>query len=359
MKRLTVCLLAVVFLMSPQQAVAQIHIPDTIKGKGFFIGQLNLAKHVIDFFLDKRDAANATKLDSNYIGYYPEKLMFSGGIYNSGGWMKVGTDDGTFNLNSDVSDYLNLRACYRGLSISFGMNPFNMFGNDDTEFDISFYGDKLVFDFVYQNSETMSGTIGDDDDDSETIELNKGFINRRTITLGAMYVFNSRRFSYAAAFDQTCLQKRSCGSVLLGANYLYNRIRVNFEELGNIYMKSKMLGLGIGYGYNFVMPKQWLLSISGLAEVGVWNKVRSETTQDLADLLNLIADEDSEPIRPVETYTYDRPPLIFIPRLAVVHHFGRFFAGFTSLGTMHFAKQDDESNFNMVFVSNLLFGVRL
>ena len=33
-------------LLVPQPAVAQVEIPDTIHGKGFFIGQLNLAKHI-------------------------------------------------------------------------------------------------------------------------------------------------------------------------------------------------------------------------------------------------------------------------------------------------------------------------
>ena len=67
---------------------AQIIIPDTIPGKGFFVGQLNLAKRIMDFFVDKRDASNAAKLDSNYIGYYPEKCFVS--IVNSS-WEYIGT----------------------------------------------------------------------------------------------------------------------------------------------------------------------------------------------------------------------------------------------------------------------------
>ena len=119
-------------------AVAQVEIPDTIHGKGFFIGQLNLAKHIMDFFLDKRDASNAAKLDSNYIGYYPEKLMFSSGLAQSGGWLSIQDDDSSFKLGSDISRSLSLRACYRGLAMVFALNPFNMFGNTDSEFDISF-----------------------------------------------------------------------------------------------------------------------------------------------------------------------------------------------------------------------------
>lgn len=133
-------------LLVPQPAVAQVEIPDTIHGKGFFIGQLNLAKHIMDFFLDKRDASNAAKLDSNYIGYYPEKLMFSGGLAQSGGWLSIQDDDSSFKLGSDISRSLSLRACYRGLAMVFALNPFNMFGNTDSEFDISFYGICCLYD---------------------------------------------------------------------------------------------------------------------------------------------------------------------------------------------------------------------
>lgn len=240
-KRFVLAMVTAVLLV-PQPAVAQVEIPDTIHGKGFFIGQLNLAKHIMDFFLDKRDASNAAKLDSNYIGYYPEKLMFSSGLAQSGGWLSIQDDDSSFKLGSDISRSLSLRACYRGLAMVFALNPFNMFGNTDSEFDISFYGDKLLLDFVYQNSTSLSGTYtgtytpANEKDEEEEYSLDVGFLNRRTLSFGTMYVFNSRRFSYAAAFDQTCIQKRSCGSLLLGAHYLYNRLRIDMDFLDNIYM---------------------------------------------------------------------------------------------------------------------------
>ena len=369
MKKFLFGLVAVVLLLSPQRMAAQIDIPDTIPGKGFFISQLNLAKHIMDFFVDKRDASNAEKLDSNYIGYYPEKLLFSSGLAQSGGWLSIQDEDSSFKLGSDVSRALSLRACYRGLAMVFALNPFNMFGNTDSEFDISFYGDKLVLDFVYQNSNSMSGTYsGVYSPTNEVVEetaysLDDGIINRRLLSFGTMYVFNSRRFSYAAAFDQTCIQKRSCGSILLGANYLYNRLRIDLDFLGNVYMRSKMFGIGGGYGYNFVLPKRWLVSASALAEFGVWTRNYFEMSPDFAAYMIGSYFEEGKEIpadfQLEDTYTYDNIPIILIPRLAVVHHFGRFFAGFTGLGTFHYEKNDGLSNYNFVFTSNLLFGLRL
>jgi len=370
MKRFALGILTVVLLWAPQQTEAQIEIPDTIPGKGFFVGQLNLAKHIMDFFLDKRDASNAAKLDSNYIGYYPEKLMFSTGLAQTGGWLIIKDDNSSYNLESDVSRVLNLRACYRGLAMSFSVNPFNVFGNTDTEFDISFYGDKLVFDFMYQNSNTLKGTFtsnGSFDGSSTTqqtdLSVDKGFINRRTTMLGAMYVFNSRRFSYSAVFDQTCIQKRSCGSILLGANYLYNRMRLDLGGLGNFYFRNKMLGIGGGYGYNLVLPRQWLISTSALLEAGVWSYNSLEVSQEFANLLIESMKEEGKEIPTEynleEKYSYDGIPLIVIPRLAVIHHFGHFFAGFTSLGTFHYERSEGQNNYHFIFTSNLLFGIRL
>ena len=362
-----ILLLAMLFL--PLKGTAQINIPDTIPGKGFFIGQLNLAKHIMDFFVDKRDASNAAKIDSNYIGYYPEKLLFSAGLAQSGGWLAMKDDESSWRLGSDISRALSLRASYRGLAMCFALNPFNMFGNTDSEFDISFYGDKLVLDFVYQNSTSLSGTYTgtytptNEKEEEEEYSLDVGFLNRRTLSFGAMYVFNSRRFSYAAAFDQTCIQKRSCGSLLLGAHYLYNRLRIDMDFLDNIYMRSKMLGVGGGYGHNFVLPKKWLISASALAEVGVWTRNYVELSPAFAAFMIGGMIEDGEEIPAnfelEDSYTYDTMPIILIPRLAVVHHFGRFFAGFTGLGTFHYEKVEGRSNYNFVFTSNLLFGLRL
>ena len=88
----------VIILAYPQEGIAQVNIPDTIPGKGFFVGQLNLAKHIMDFFVDKRDASNAAKLDSNYIGYYPEKLQFSAGLAQNGGWLAIKDGENTYGM---------------------------------------------------------------------------------------------------------------------------------------------------------------------------------------------------------------------------------------------------------------------
>ena len=40
------------------------------------------------------------------------------------------------------------------------------------------------------------------------------------LTLNAYYAFNGRRFSYPAVFSQSWMQKRSCGSLMLGASFM-------------------------------------------------------------------------------------------------------------------------------------------
>ena len=366
MKHLLTLILTITLLSSPLTATAQIEIPDTIPGKGFFIGQLNLAKRIMDSFSNKRDASNAAKLDSNYIGYYPEKLMFSGGLAQNGGWMTVRDGDNTFKLSSDITRALSLKACYRGLAMVFAVNPFNMFGNTDTEFDISFNGDNMVIDFLYQNSNSLSGTYTGiyspnnqlmDHEVEYSVDI--GLFNRRTMMVGAMYVFNSRRFSYSAAFDHTCIQKRSCGSFLLGAHYLYNRLRLDLREYGDIFMRSKMVGIGGGYAYNLVLPKRWLISASALVEAGVWSRNSVETVMTDALIEGLKEVGREVPTNLEQKYSYDGLPIIGVPRLAITHNFGRYFAAFTSLGTFHYERYKKQDNFNFVFTSNLVFGIHL
>ena len=58
MKKYLLVIATAILSLTPRPTVAQIEIPDTIPGKGNFIGQLNLAKRITNFLLDIRDSIN-------------------------------------------------------------------------------------------------------------------------------------------------------------------------------------------------------------------------------------------------------------------------------------------------------------
>ena len=99
----------------------------------------------------------------------------------------------------------------------------------------------------------------------------KSPIKTHTLMLDGYYFLNGKHFSYAAAYDQSAIQKRSAGSFMVGAMYYYARVKYNQDEnadfillMDNIgQLKLWQFGVGAGYAYNWV-PCQGLL-VSGMA----------------------------------------------------------------------------------------------
>ena len=88
----------------------------------------------------------------------------------------------------------------------------------------------------------------------DRVELTDGKLSMKTLNLNAFYVFNSRRFSYPAAFSQTYIQRRSAGSFLLAFSGQGQLGKLKMEK--NLDFKMMNIGLGAGYGYNFVPGKE-------------------------------------------------------------------------------------------------------
>ena len=87
------------------------------------------------------------------------------------------------------------------------------------------------------------------------------------------YTFNYKKFSYDAPFYQFYMQKRSAGSWLAGISYLGGTIKTTGEMPSGYptaYIKAQHVGVGGGYAYNFVASKHWLLHISFVPSIIVW-----------------------------------------------------------------------------------------
>lgn len=82
------------------------------------------------------------------------------------------------------------------------------------------------------------------------------------------YVFNGKKLSYRAAFNQTERQLKSAGSFLLGGGATYNTLKaetsLNLNEKN--YIKNAQLGINAGYGYTWVVSKY--VYVSGTLSLG-------------------------------------------------------------------------------------------
>lgn len=126
---------------------------------------------------------------------------------------------------------------------------------------------------------TLSGDI----DTSPIRNVSYDGLNVSIKGFNLYYIFNHRRFSYPAAFSQSTMQKRSCGSALLGIGYTQHSLDIDIEklntlihdhlgpdassiptdsELGMGKVKYTDISVSGGYAYNFAFAPQWLFATS-------------------------------------------------------------------------------------------------
>ena len=219
--------------------------------------------------------------DTNYVVRPVGRLTFKVRVNESGDDLHFkGTINGLksrADLHTLHKTTISFTASYRGISGSFAINPAKMRGSyTDYEFSFSYYSSRFSVDATYHRSSTLSGDIVNGE---YTGHLQSNDLNLKVANLAAYYVFNYRRFSYPAAFTQSYLQRRSAGSWLLGLSYQGGSI-VTRDELKersttapDIQLKIGHLGVGGGYGYNFVLGKRsnWLIHASMTPTLVIYN----------------------------------------------------------------------------------------
>lgn len=103
-----------------------------------------------------------------------------------------------------------------------------------------------------------------------------------TMFLDGYYVFNGKRYSQAAAYNQSVIQRRSAGSFLLGLSWYQSSIDFSNKLNGDIILASNNIGkikvhqgnIGLGYGYNWVPARNWLMNIMVMPTLAFYNRVK-------------------------------------------------------------------------------------
>ena len=168
-------------------------------------------------------------------------------------------------LSSSMRFTTNVGFSYRGIGISLSANPFKWKGNKrNTELDFEIANNKYGVSLSYQNAKNNSGWV---ESNGVRSDVGSSQVTTRMFMANAYYAFNHRRFSYPAAFTQSYRQLKSQGSWLLGASLMAGNVRVSPDAaVGNpsIRMSIAYLGLGGGYGYNWVISPQWMVHASAI-----------------------------------------------------------------------------------------------
>ena len=250
------------------------------------------------------------------------------------------------DLKTSHKTTMSIGASYRGISAAVAINPAKMKGlYKDYEFNLNYYSSRLSLDFSYQRSETLAGDFTGDKGD---LRLESGEALLKVLNIAGYYTFNHRRFSYPAAFTQSYIQRRSAGSWLAGISYQGGSIKTTDDlkarnpNAPDVRIYIGHVGIGGGYGYNWVPSKKWLLHLSILPTVVVYNRNNMTVNGERKEAQHM------------------RLNMLFNERAAVVYNFSpRYFASLTAVVNNSVFKDDNVTVNQNKWRARASFGMRL
>lgn len=300
------------------------------------------------FWVDSLLAAKYNKVtfDTAYITRPKERwtVKMLGNL--SGADIRTNTKEGGVayetKVMADFRGTLSMAVAYRGMGLSLSVNPAKLAGkNKDYELNLNSYSNRYGFDVVYLASKTYHGhmNLG-----SGRIEIPKGLISQNALNLNFYYVFNNCRFSFPAAFSQSYVQKRSAGSLMVGASFDGSKTVVGTDvdhpSLQPITIRLNEFAVGAVYGYNLVAGKHLLFHLSALPTITVYSHDYTESAIEMVD-------EDGQ----LETATvrnrmnYHFPSAIVTGRGAALYSWRNKFAGATAV--YNFSVAGDEEHLQL------------
>ena len=177
---------------------------------------------------------------------------------------------------------------YRGTGFSYSKS---LTKNAGRYYSFSSTGAKYGFNFRLRRFNTQDARFRSTDRNMETGVETKSDTTFtmpvpvwiRSVYINGYYVFNGRRYSQAAAYNQSVIQRRSAGSFLLGATWYqssfdYSDIQnFGFMIAGHGIYRAKVhqANLGVGYGYNWVPLRGLIVNVMAMPTVSVYNRVKT------------------------------------------------------------------------------------
>lgn len=228
-----------------------------------------------------------------------------------------------------------------------------------SEFNLSLYSSMLGCDFLYVRNTgdfRLRKAVGFQGVDPKSVD-GKPFsgMDAKTLSFSAYYVFNHRHFSYPAAYNQSTVQRKSCGSFMLGLGFSKQKVDFDYtrlpeeligkpgqeiiiDELKYSNVDYNYYYLSAGYAYNWVFARNWLFGVSVMPSLGL-RKAKGEKMQAdelLLDIRNLSFDCTS--------------------RAGIVWNNTHWFAGVSYIGHLYMYRKHRLSLTNSVNYANIYVG---
>lgn len=287
------------------------------------------------------------KIDTNYVTRPQAKLMVLGRLNFAGARIKARGHINSHNFSSELeADYkatLSVGVSYWGILINMAVNPAKLLGKyRDFELYVQSYKPRFGFDISYQDARNFKGIVTIDGVPHH-VTKNDDMYKVETMNVNMYYVFNPRRFSYAAALAYSYIQRKSAGSLITALSAQGQHARVQSTESGVIDFKMTNIGIGAGYAYNYVPSPRWLIHLSSVPAFIVYSKT------------SFTSDSDNVPLE------YRFPEFIVTSRAAIVKQIGEnMFAGLSMV--YYYTNIGEEKHLyvnNRKWLARLYFGFRL
>ena len=174
---------------------------------------------------------------------------------------------------------------YRGTGLSVAKSLGKKVG---TSLSFSTTGAKYGFNLRLKSFEiddaTLDATIYDNGiaDHQQYVGHTREPVTIGSLYLNGYYVFNGRRYSQAAAYNQSVIQRHSAGSLLVGATCYLSALDLSdaknapimFLSYNTGQIKLHQANLGIGYGYNLVPLRGLVINAMAMPTVSIYNRVK-------------------------------------------------------------------------------------
>ena len=282
-------------------------------------------------------------------------------------------------LRTEPSTFVGIWAGYRGYGLGYTVNV----GGDEGSY-LTFgatggsYGLNVrIHRFENKSPEfTFSSSIdGEDFKVKDQIEIGSP-IKMRTLIANGYYLFNGRHFSYAAAYDQSVIQKRSAGSLMAGAMYYHAHINYANNRNANLIYIMKNIGrvklwqasIGIGYAYNWVPVNGLLVNAMAMPMLTFVNDIKVfNYTTNIEELINKESG-DNDPGGSLDKMRIEKGTdktqhgslnVNFDARLSLTYNFGRYFVNaYGQFNRFRYHYHDNKGRLNDWYI-NASLGIRL
>ncbi len=196
-------------------------------------------------------------------------------------------DNNSMHMVSDPCTSMGLHLSYLALSVGYDANISQYFGKNERarkRLDFGFSCSLLSANFYFISNDVGTTIKWYDKNDKRLFgPYDFRGINCSSWGLETYYFFNHKKFSQAAVFSFSKIQKQSAGSFFAGLTYRQDSYDFDFSNEPD-YIKNLLptswenytykrlnrnYAFKLGYGHNFVFPHNWVLGVMESPVIGI------------------------------------------------------------------------------------------